>query len=565
MPEHYDAIVIGSGFGGSVMAFRLAQESMRVCLLERGKAYPPGSFPRTPSEMRGNFWDPSAGLHGMFNIWSFKGLDAIVASGLGGGSLIYANVLLEKDETWFVQGDPNDPNSEDWPITYAQLAPHYQAVKQVLNPQEYPYAGTPKTEQFRAAATGLELRLHPTPLGVIFRNPGRDPAPGESIVSKQYNLHNRERRTCTLCGECDIGCNVGSKNTLDHTYLSMAEKCGALIMTRCEVEAIQPAWSGGYLVTYIERKPEDEGKRRNKSDLPRQQLTADQLILSAGSLGSTHLLLQNKRHFPRISEQVGTRFSGNGDILTFARKRHVSAEAPGAFEAAHGPVITSTIRIPDKLDGGKGRGYYIQDAGFPQALSWVLHMIDLPGAIWAAKWPLLKFLGKHLLGRPDPDASAEVAALFGHNLRSAGMMPLLGMGRDIPNGVMRINGSKIELTRTWKKRNTKYFKRVSATMRQIATQLDAKFMRSLYHPFRRSVTVHPLGGCPMGRSPAQGVVDSNGEVFNYPGFFIADGSVMPGPVGPNPSLTIAALADRFADKVIENYQQHLDRQASRRA
>jgi cholesterol oxidase len=560
MSEHYDAIVIGSGFGGSVMAYRLAKAGMRVCLLERGKAYGPGDFARTPYEMSTNFWDPSAGLHGLFNIWSFKGLDAIVASGLGGGSLIYANVLLRKDQAWFVQDNSDDPDAEDWPVTYEQLERHYAAVEQVLKPQEYPFKSAPyntkrKVIEFRKAAEVLNLELRTTPLGVIFHNPGRADVPGEPIVSDHYNLHHRERRTCTLCGECDIGCNSGSKNTLDHTYLSMAEQYGAQIMTRCEVEGIQPAPDGGYRVSYIERRPEDEGRKRNKSELPREQLTADQLILSAGALGSTHLLLQNKQHFGKISERVGTRFSGNGDILTFARKRHFAAEAPDILDATHGPVITSSIRIPDQLDGGKGRGYYIQDAGFPLSLSWMLHVVDLPGAIWAAKMPLLKFLWNHLRGHPDPDAGAEVAALFGHNRRSAGMMPLLGMGRDIPNGVMEINNTKIELTRTWKKRNTKYFKHISKTMRQITKQLDAKFTRSLYHPFRRSVTVHPLGGCPMGRSPEKGVVDSYGEVFNYPGFFIADGSVMPGPVGPNPSLTIAALADRFADKVIENYQQ----------
>jgi len=146
MCQHYDAIIIGSGFGGSVMAYRLAKEGMRVCLLERGKKYAPGDFARTPHEMSTNFWDPSAGLHGLFNIWSFKGLDAIVASGLGGGSLIYANVLLRKDKDWFVQGDPNDPDSEDWPITYQQLERHYAAVEQVLKPQEYPYSDTRKTE-----------------------------------------------------------------------------------------------------------------------------------------------------------------------------------------------------------------------------------------------------------------------------------------------------------------------------------------------------------------------------------------------------------------------------------
>ena len=122
MREHFHAVIVGSGFGGSVVAARLAEAGMRVLVLERGKAYPPGSFPRSPREMEGNFWDPSEGLHGLFDVWSFRGLDAIVASGLGGGSLIYANVLLRKDERWF----------NGWPLSRRDLDPHYAAVEQVL-------------------------------------------------------------------------------------------------------------------------------------------------------------------------------------------------------------------------------------------------------------------------------------------------------------------------------------------------------------------------------------------------------------------------------------------------
>jgi cholesterol oxidase len=120
-PEHFDVVIIGSGFGGSVMAYRLAEAGKRVLLLERGKSYPPGSFPRSPYGLKKNFWDPSQGLHGMFNIWSFKHLGAIVSSGLGGGSLIYANVLIRKDEKWFVKEDLKKGGHEYWPIDYKDL------------------------------------------------------------------------------------------------------------------------------------------------------------------------------------------------------------------------------------------------------------------------------------------------------------------------------------------------------------------------------------------------------------------------------------------------------------
>ena len=131
--EHFDAIVVGSGFGGSVVAERLASGGRHVCVLERGKPYPPGSFPRKPREMRTNLWDPSAGLHGLYHLWSFRGLEAIAASGLGGGSLIYANVLIRKDERWFVHDQPvGDSGVEHWPIDRADLEPHYDRVERML-------------------------------------------------------------------------------------------------------------------------------------------------------------------------------------------------------------------------------------------------------------------------------------------------------------------------------------------------------------------------------------------------------------------------------------------------
>src|SRR5918995_2333131 len=117
----FDAIIVGSGFGGSVTAYRLAEAGLRVCVLERGKPYPPNSFPRSPYRMQRNFWDPSEGLYGMYNLWSFEGIEALVGSGLGGGSLIYANVLIRKDERWFVTEDLLNGGYEDWPVTREEL------------------------------------------------------------------------------------------------------------------------------------------------------------------------------------------------------------------------------------------------------------------------------------------------------------------------------------------------------------------------------------------------------------------------------------------------------------
>src|SRR5436190_2343709 len=136
--ERFQVVVVGSGFGGSVTAYRLAEAGLRVCLLERGKRYPPGSFPRTPYEFTQAFWDPSEGLYGLIDLWYFGRLAALVSSGLGGGSLIYANVILPKPPEWF----------DGWPVTRRELDPHYAAVSKFLDPVEYPYRDTAKTEAF---------------------------------------------------------------------------------------------------------------------------------------------------------------------------------------------------------------------------------------------------------------------------------------------------------------------------------------------------------------------------------------------------------------------------------
>lgn len=557
---HFDTVVVGSGFGGSVTAYRLADAGRSVCVLERGRAYPPESFGRRPHELARNFWDPSRGYYGMFNIWSFKGLEAVVSSGLGGGSLIYANVLLRKDERWFVHDSPFGGGYENWPISRADLDPHYDAVEKMMVAQRFPFGQpgyqSPKTAAMKEAAAKLDVEWALPPLAVSFSPaPGKPAAIAEAIETPEYgNIHGKLRTTCRLCGECDVGCNYGSKNTLDHTYLSAAKHRGAEIRTLCEVRRIDPQPGGGFTIHYVEHDMAREGTPTDTSKLPLTTITADRLVIGAGTLGSPYLLLRNRSALPHISKALGTRFCGNGDLLTFlvdATRQEGEKRLPRIVDGSHGPVITSYMRVPDSVDGGTGRGYYVEDAGYPAWLDWMVESTTLPHTISrAARFALRRLMAK-LTRKPVSDIGAELGYLLGACTRSSGSMPMLGMGRDVPDGVMKVRKGRY-LDVDWTiKTSEDYFGRVRKTMEGIAEALGAGFLDNPLWYLKRVITVHPLGGCPMGRNDSEGVVDEWGQVFGYPGLYVADGSVMPGPVGPNPSLTIAAFADRMCTHILE--------------
>lgn len=555
LTEHVSAVVVGSGFGGAVSAFRLAEAGHSVVVLERGKSYPPGSFPRTPSEMGRNFWDPSAGLHGLFDVWSFRGLEAVVASGLGGGSLIYANVLLRKDEKWFVKDAPYRGGSESWPVTRADLDPHYDAVERMLGAQRFPmgapgYEASAKTEEMRTAATRLGLDWQLPPLAVTFAAEGRPATPGEPIPDAFYgNLHGRPRRTCTLCGECDLGCNSGSKNTLDHTYLSAAEHAGAELRTGCEVRSFTPRAGGGWVVRYVVHRAEHEQSPTDTKALPLEEVTADRLVLAAGTLGTTYLLLRNRSVLPAVSRLLGHRFSGNGDLLGFVMDAADGGAGRG-LGSSSAPVITSAVRVPDAVDGGPGRGYYIEDAGYPGFVDWLVETGDVGHQ--ARRWLAftLTRIRARLSNSPRSEIGAQVGNALGAGRSSAGAMPLLGMGRDQPDGVMRLRSGYLDVQ--WTTETSRdYFDAVRSTMADIAVAMGGRFVSNPLSWLHRVVTVHPLGGAPMGTGRSTGVVDEWGEVFGHPGLYVADGAAMPGPVGANPSLTIAAYADRLCEHIID--------------
>ena len=557
--------MVGSGFGGAVTACRLAQAGARVLVLERGMPYPPGSFPRTPRGMRSNFWDPSAGLHGLFDVWSFSDVTALVASGLGGGSLIYANVMLEKPPESFVWHDPRTGAERRWPIEPEALEAPYQRAAEVLRPTPYPigqepYASTPKTVAFGQAAAAMGMEVEHPPLAISFEDEHGRLVPGGPLPDDP-NLHERRRYSCRLIGECDVGCNEGAKNTLDYNYLSVAKDAGAEIRTCCEAVSIAPD-GDGYEVRYLQHVSARGDHREDLLD-PTEELDrtvrGDVVVVAAGTFGSTRLLLASRAALPRLSRALGRGFSSNGDLLSVAR----NCREPGArrrrdrrwryLDPSRGPVITSSAR--PAADDSQGRHMWIQDGGGPAISEWLWHPPELPADLWAMRGVVLRRTLARLRGRRLTHLSGDVARVFGSGRSSAAMMVLLSLGCDVPGGRLRLRGDQLELDWDPGGDSAGYYDATLRTARRFAEELGGRLGPRMLVRRSRALTSHPLGGCAMADSPADGVVDTWGEVFGRPGLFVADGSVAPGPIGPNPSFTIAALAERFSERIIQRVEE----------
>ncbi|HWX51885.1 MAG TPA: GMC oxidoreductase, partial [Solirubrobacteraceae bacterium] len=540
----------------------------QVLVLERGMPYPPGSFARTPHEMRGNFWDPSGWLYGLFEVWSFEHSKAIVSSGLGGGSLIYANVMLEKPKQTFEAPDaPNGGRPWPWPVEpeqFAELNRRYRDIRTRLGANRLPKAyveapsearaSVPKTQQFMTAAKAAGLsEPQLAELAVTFAAEGQDP--GTPFGAEEENLHHRRRHACALLGECDLGCNEGAKNTLDYTYLSDFKRAGGKIRTCCEAFFLAQRDSG-YEVHYrqhliarrrVEDRARADGRETDRelldpSDQEARMLTADVVILAAGTFGSTRLLLLSQTGLKMRGRKLGRRYSSNGDLLTVARDCvDRGTKQQRDLAPSRGPVITAyATRAVD------GQEMWMEDGGGPMVSEWGWQLSELFRDLVAMRDTFLKILRRRWRGR----VSRDLARGFGSARASAAMLPMLTMGRDVAGGVMSLQGEQLELD--WDPAGSRdYFDRADETASNVARALGGRLAPRALRKGARGVTVHPLGGCPMAANPDDGVVDTDGEVFGCPGLFVADGSVMPGPVGPNPSLTIAAIADHIAEKASE--------------
>jgi cholesterol oxidase len=568
-----EAVVIGTGFGGSINACRLAKRwPGQVVVLERGKRYGLGEFPRAPHDFGRNFWALSGEfkrsarprgvkkaaakrggeLRGLFDVRNYEHLDVVVAAGLGGGSLIYANVfLIPPDQVW----------NERWPksCSKAELIPYYALVKSILGSRPAPFNGDPRrevtrTQLFQNAANAVGRTSQLVDINVFF---GKDFAQPQKIGEQEENAFGALQTSCVYCGECVSGCNYHAKNTLDLNYLFVAEHVHqARIRTGCMATKISPLNQRG------DEAPDADGSfgyhvhYTNLDDKSTHLLKTRRVILSAGTLGSTEMLLRCKLKFatlPRVSDQVGQHFSANGDFLSFVMD---------GFDGGpnYGPTITQATDYNLFKNFDRNRAFLLQDAAFPAFLSWFIEGVRPRWMWWAA---VSRFARAVLENFTSGKSSGVLGAAFSDLLTddtSSHTAVLLCMGLDRASGVMSLDArGHLAIDWPWRDNRALY----NAILEAGSKFKDAIGGKTFFPlptwnlPIRNNVTVHSLGGCSLADTPQNGVTDANpetfGQVFGYKGLYVADGALVPTAVGANPTATISALSEMVAYGITKVY------------
>jgi cholesterol oxidase len=522
-----------------------------VLILERGRRWSfqekhRHAFPRELHDVERWFWDNKDPVkhHGWIDLRVFPNMSVAQGAGVGGGSLIYANVSVEAPAHAF----EDRPGLKSWPrlIRKPELQRYYDAVGKELKVMPLPLSQwSTRTILMKEAAEAIGYgdRFRTIPLAVNFSDSlsldhsscDRPQKNTDSIRPNEYGILQGE---CYHCGNCDIGCDVNARNSLDTNYIPRAERSHAEVRDLHIVNNIAPIPGGGYTVWY---------KRIDCAKQPQEHSSARLVVLAAGSLGSTELLLRCKDmgSLSNLSPQLGKNWSSNGDFLTPAYY-HDRDLRPSPSD---GPTITSVIDFLDRSQ--EGQSFWIQDGGFPDLLAQYVEKVPITRHNMRS-WLLLGAIRMTFAtAAPEP----EVA--FRRMRPSSRIMPWFAQSVDASDG-------ELSLKRRWKffGRRDLFLKwdinksqaAIDAVVAMHEKLSKATGGKALIPPswslFRDLITPHPLGGCAMADSASDGVVNDCGEVFGCPNLYVADGAIFPRAIGVNPSRTIGALGERIAEKII---------------
>ncbi|MCF6200334.1 MAG: GMC family oxidoreductase N-terminal domain-containing protein [Hyphomicrobiaceae bacterium] len=512
----YDFVVVGSGYGGGVTASRMARCGQSVCVLERGREFAPGDFPARFPDMKNELY-----IHGkkhsmgsetaLFDFCHGKDMHVLTGTGLGGGSLVNAAVALRPDPRVFEKAQ--------WPDEILQgdeLDEGFARASHMLRPIQDDKADSYikyKALEKGAQATGGEMVK--SPVVISFKD--------------QTNPAGVEQAGCTLCGDCCSGCNVGAKNTVDLTYLADAHKNGAQIFTKTKVIHIEKTDTGWRVFYHGFDK-----KGRPLDEL--HEVEAQNVVLAAGTLGSTAILLRSKERGLAMSVRIGEEFTANGDIIAFGYDADIPINAIGVGHPAKvdiEPVGASVSGHIDYKDADVLENQLMVEEGvMPSALGPLMPVMFIPGGRLAGA---LKALVRGVYNGPLSRTQTYFA-----------------VSHDSADGKIRLEKQKIVID--WPGASEQpVYKKVDDMLTKISGAIGGRYIKN---PLAESMmgnthaTAHPLGGCTMGAEAGSGVVNHKCQLFSgegdsvHEGLYVVDGSIMPSSLGANPLMTITALAER---------------------
>ncbi|MBK5307802.1 MAG: GMC family oxidoreductase [Frankiaceae bacterium] len=513
MVDHYDVLVIGSGFGGSVSALRLVEKGYSVGVLEAGRRYADEDLPKTSWDVRKFLWAPRLGCKGIQRISKVGKVLVLAGAGVGGGSLNYANTLYQPSGPFYT--DKQWGSITDWK---AELDPWYDQARRMLGVVQNPTV-TPSDEVMRSVAEdmGVGHTFTLTPVGVFFGRDGQQ-EPGVTVPDPFFGGAGPARTGCLQCGACMTGCRHGAKNTLVKNYLHLAEKGGAVVHPETTVVALRPLTGGGYAV--------DTVHTGSWSRTPTRAFTADQVVLAAGTLGTQKLLhrMRDKKLLPNISQRLGVLTRTNSESLVGAQTKTV------VRDFTQGVAITSSFH-PDEhthiepVRYGKGSNLMgmlqtvMTDGGgpVPRWMKAIVEIIKHPLAFLTIlvprRWSERTIIS---LVMQTLDNSITTYTRFGR-LTSR-------QGHGVPNP-------------TW-------IPVANDATRRVAEKIGGYPGGTVGELANIPMTAHFLGGAVIGDSPETGVIDPYQRLYGHPGLHVMDGAAISANLGVNPSMTITAQAER---------------------
>jgi cholesterol oxidase len=533
----HDVVVVGSGFGGSVAALRLAEKGYDVLVLEAGRRFADDDFARTSWDLRRFLWAPALGCFGVQRIHRLRDVVVLAGAGVGGGSLNYANTLYVPPTPFFT--DPQWGGITDW---QAELAPYYDQAARMLGVVVNPCEG-PVEQVMRQVADDLGVghSFRKTPVGVFFGRDG-EREPGVEVPDPFFGGAGPARTGCVECGNCMVGCRYGAKNTLVKNYLALAERLGVRVEPLRTVVGVQPRDARdpgkGWLVTTVRT-----GARGGRRDV--RTVSARQVVVAAGAWGTAALLqsLRADAVLPRLSPRLGSMTRTNSEALLGAVTTRVPAD-----DLTRGVAITSSFHPDDDTHVENVR--YGRGSNAMGLLGTVLvdGNPDQSRGRWRRLWRVVA---------GDPAAFVRSFSARRWSQRSVIGLVMQSVDNSItvsaaPRrlGPVRLRGWRLDSRPGYGAPNPRWVPAGHDAVRRIASRLaertgvPAAAGGAIGDLADVPMTAHFLGGCPIGAEASSGVLDAYHRVFGYEGLHVVDGSAISANLGVNPSLTITAQAER---------------------